>query len=172
MTDRQTDQDAEADNASKVPEGFVGFLLDRGFAAHNGPFYWKLTKERAELGFRVLPHHLNPGGICHGAILMGVTDIAIGLGVTWQKRMTKFPPSISNSYDFMAPSFEGDWLETETTILNVTKRMGFSQGLLIGPRGPVLRYSGTIKLPSETDTRFDNPEFLEVMKTAFDRFDR
>jgi len=151
-----------------VPDGFVDFEISDGFARHIGPLYWRPTKETAELGFRVLEHHLNPGGICHGGVMMTVADMAAGFSVSWKTRMLSFPPSINNSYDFVGMGSLGDWLQTETEVIQITKRMGFARGILIGPGGPVMRFNGILKIPSAADPRFNAPRFGERMKRLYD----
>ncbi len=152
-----------------VPDGFVDFEVAEGFAKHIGPLYWKLSKDSAELGFHVLDHHLNPGKICHGGVMMSVADMAVGFAVVWNIKLLSFAPSINNNYDFIGAGLPGDWLETRTEVIQTTKRMGFARGVLTGSNGPVLRYNGILKIPSKTDPRFNSPKFADRMQKLFDQ---
>ena len=153
-----------------VPEGFVDFEINDGFADHIGPLYWKLDKNSCEIGFRVLEHHLNSGKICHGGLMMTVADMAVGLAATWERQLDCFTPSINNNYDFVGMAFLGEWLQTEMEVIQTTKRMGFVRGLLVGPNGPVMRFNGILKIPSESDPRFKNKSFSERMQRLYDKY--
>jgi acyl-coenzyme A thioesterase PaaI-like protein len=152
-----------------TPDGFVDFEVSEGFAKHIGPLCWKLSSNSAEFGFRVMDHHLNPGKICHGGVMMTVADMAIGFAVTWELKLLSFAPSINNYYDFVGAGEAGDWLETKTEVVQTTKRMGFARGVLYGSNGPVMRYNGIVKIPSDTDPRFNSNPFAERMQQLFDR---
>lgn len=156
---------------NQVPEGFVDFQISEGFAKHIGPLYWKLGASSAEFGFHVLDHHLNPGKICHGGVMMTVADMAVGFAVTWDIKLLSFAPSINNNYDFIGAGMAGAWLETKTEVVQTTKRMGFARGVLSGSNGPVLRYNGIIKIPSKSDPRFNSKEFAARMQKLFDQND-
>ncbi len=155
---------------SGAPDGFTNFEVGNGFADYIGPIYWKLEKDSCELGFRVMEHHLNPGKICHGGMMMTVTDMAIGLAICWNLRLLSFAPSINNGYDFIGAGRLGEWMQTETEVIQTTKRMGFARGILMGPNGPVLRYNGILKIPSDNDPRFNSEQFAEHMQRIFDRY--
>ncbi len=150
-----------------IPEGFAPFGVDKGFANHIGPLYWKLSSDAAEMGFRVLPHHLNPAGICHGGVMMTVADMAVGFAVCWTLKATQFLPSINNTVDFLGMAREGDWLETKTDVIKTTKRMGFAQGVLSGPDGAVMRFNGICKIASANDPRFQSTDFAAQMRNLF-----
>ena len=154
-------------NTMQPPEGFVDFEVSEGFSKHIGPLYWNLSNNSVEFGFHVLDHHLNPGNICHGGVMMTVTDMAIGFAVVWKIELLSFAPSINNNYDFVGAGMPGDWLETKTEVVQTTKRMGFARGVLFGSNGPVMRYNGIVKIPSDTDPRFNSKPFAERMQRIF-----
>jgi len=153
-----------------IPDGFIDFEINSGFANHIGPLYWRPAKDSVEMGFKVLDHHLNPGGICHGGLMMTVADMVVGFAVCWQTRFLNFPPSINNTFDFIGIGFHGDWLETKTEVIKFTKRMGFAQGVILGPNGPVLRYNGILKIPSDSDPRFKSDYFSSRMQKLYDTY--
>ncbi len=137
-----------------IPAGFVDFPVYEGFPNHIGPLYMCVDEARAALGFRVLPHHVNPVGICHGGAMMSVMDMAIGMAILRERKSASFVPSVNLTFDFIKPARIGDWLESEVDFVRNTRRLGFAQGLLNGPDGPVLRCSGICKLPREDDPTF------------------
>ncbi len=169
MTKENTQSDISS-SPDGVPDGFVDFEISEGFAKHIGPLYWKPTKNSAELGFRVLEHHLNPGKICHGGIMMTVGDMAAGFSVGWKIELLSFMPSINNNYDFIGAGSLGEWLQTETEVIQTTKRMGFARGVLKGPKGVVMRYNGIVKIPSASDPRFNSEAFAARMRRLYDHY--
>ena len=151
-----------------IPEGFVPFPDPGGFISLIGPLYVKPSETDAIFGFRVVEKHVNPVGICHGGMLMAVADMAIGfIALKASKRMA-FPPSINNTFDFLAPAKLGDWLETRIPFVKATGSMAFADGLMSVGDTPVLRFNGICKLPKETDVRFANNPTFEKMRQSFE----
>jgi len=140
--------------ADDIPAGFQPFPVDEGFVERIGPLYWKLDGDHGVLGFRVLEHHLNPVGICHGGMMMSVMDMAVGFNLRLASGTQAFPPSIQLAYDFLQPGRAGDWLQSAIDFTHTTPRMGFANGLLVGSEGPVLRCNGICRLPRADDPRF------------------
>lgn len=138
-----------------IPEGFGPMRFSMGFIDAIGPIYVRLADGRGDLGFRVGEQHLNPAGLCHGGAMMSVMDMAFGFAVMIASGRQVFAPTINLSHDFLKPARLGDWLESEVTFTHNTPRMGFAQGFLNGPDGPVVRASGLMKIPREGDTRFE-----------------
>ncbi|HZD26070.1 MAG TPA: PaaI family thioesterase [Alphaproteobacteria bacterium] len=139
---------------AEVPAGFQPFPYEMGFVERIGPLYWARRGERGVLGFRVMEHHANPVGICHGGMMMTVMDMAVGFNLRLLMGHEAFVPSVQLSFDFLQPGRLGDWLESAVDFTFTTRRLGFANGLLVGADGPVLRCSGICKLPRTDDPRF------------------
>jgi uncharacterized protein (TIGR00369 family) len=137
-----------------IPAGFVPLPAIDSFIAHVGPLYIRPGETGAPLGFRVAPRHANPAGICHGGMLMTVMDMAVAVAVKVAARSDKFLPTINLGFDFLRPAPIGAWLQSQVDFSYHTRRMGFAQGLLIGPEGPVLRANGIVKIPRDDDPTF------------------
>ena len=66
-----------------VPEGFEPLDIAArwgvddapDFVMHSGPIYVREDGSMPKLGFEVLPHMCNPGGVCHGGLLMGWVEV-------------------------------------------------------------------------------------------------
>ena len=140
-----------------APEGWT--LMDyaaragvdsEDFMSHVGPVYWRLDEGgMPQLGFEVLPHMCNPMGICHGGMLMTVLDTGLAVVLHAALKETRFTPSMSFNFDFLAPGKLGEWLQTSGQCVRKTKRTGFVNGLLSHADGPVMSASGIFKI---TDT--------------------
>lgn len=142
--------------STDVPAGFEPMNASDGFVNHVGPIYIRWERDTAALGFHVLPHHCNPANMCHGGMLMTVMDMGIAVALKAATKSDKFLPTINLSFDFLAPGKVGMWLQSECSFTFSTKRMGFAHGLLIGPEGPVVRANGIMKIPSDTDPRYQD----------------
>mgnify|MGYP001317897396 FL=1 len=141
-----------------VPEGFEPLDIAArwgvddapDFVMHSGPIYVREDGSMPELGFEVLPHMCNPGGVCHGGLLMTVLDNAFVFILHATLKQPVYLPSISCNFDFLAPAHLGEWVETRGSCTKYTKRTGFVSGALLGPDGPVLQGSGIFRITERT----------------------
>lgn len=128
-------------------------LRDCGaFTDYIGPIYRLKSapsdEEPSRIGFRVLPHHCNPSGACHGGMLASVVDVALGLGGTTIRNDSRKTPTINMGIDYVGPASVGDWIESRVTMVQQSRRLCFMQGILLGPKGTVLRANATYRIPS------------------------
>lgn len=135
------------------PDGFHQLDLSRdSFGALAGPFFARLSSSAEvgvsplRLGFRVMPKHANPGGFCHGGMLMTAMDLALGQAVLHVAPDPGFTPTVTMGHDFLSAAKVGDWLESRVDLVHTTRRSGFANGVLIGPSGPVLRSNALFRL--------------------------
>ena len=141
-----------------VPEGFEPLDIAArwgvddapDFVMHSGPIYVREDGSMPQLGFEVLPHMCNPGGVCHGGLLMTVLDNAFVFILHATLKQPVYLPSISCNFDFLAPAHLGEWVETNGSCTKHTKRTGFVSGTLLGPDGPVLQGSGIFRITERT----------------------
>ncbi len=126
-----------------------------------GPLYGRLDGEDFVLGFRVEPRHCNPGGTCHGGMLMTLADMLLLLGANTQSGIRRYMTTVSLTHDFLAPPPAGSWLEGRVQILRTTRSLVFAQGTLSLDGAPVLRSSGILKQVGEEDPRFGRRSLFE-----------
>ncbi|PWR22011.1 PaaI family thioesterase [Zavarzinia compransoris] len=120
-----------------APPGFAAYDLP-DFMALVGPLYRRVADGRFQVGFRIAQRHCNPGGICHGGMIMTVMDVALGEQVLLAAgRGAAFTPTVTLSTEFLAPGRLGDWIESEAVLTHVDGGIGFAQARLCGPQGPV-----------------------------------
>lgn len=143
-----------------LPEGFVLSPFDFGFSGLAMPFYIKHEPGTATIGFYVLDHHINPGQIAHGGLLMTMIDMAFGVNVGVRVTDAGFLPTTGLSFDFLKPAMLGDWIESKIDFIHLTRKTAVVSGFLIGPDGPVVRANGTTKIMRKDDTRFQVPESI------------
>jgi uncharacterized protein (TIGR00369 family) len=106
------------------------------------------------LGFRVEPKHCNPGGTCHGGMMMTLADMLLIIGSNAQAKLHRYLTTVNLANDFLAPAPQGSWIEGRAQVLRVTKSLVFAQGLWSLGGTPVLRSSGILKPVGDADPRF------------------
>ena len=137
---------AEPPTAPEPPAGFTPVDIGGAFADHNGPLFARWHEGRLQLGFRVGPLHANPGGQCHGGMLGTFADILISTAAQYQADIPRqFLPTIGLQLDFLAPAPLASWVQGEATILKVTRKLVFSQGLVHADGQIVVRASGVFR---------------------------
>ena len=137
---------------SLIPDGFELFPKDNSFNDALSPLYFKVRKEGTVWGLVVEQQHSNPIGICHGAVLMALMDIALSASVCHSVGKYMGMPTISMSLDYLAPGRLNDWIQADVETLKITNTMGFAQGIICNQNNEtLLRASGSFKLPKDLD---------------------
>ena len=146
-----------------IPVGFEPVRLGSHFATHSGALYARWHDARLQIGFIVEPHQVNPGDNCHGGMLSLLADIVLSSAAQYQTDIPRqFLPTISLQLDFMNGAPLGRWVQGQADILQVTKNLVFSQGLITCGDKTVARASGVFRrgplLPdSASDHRLQLP---------------
>jgi len=138
------------------PAGFLRIDFDRGrpttFNSHVGNIYCKRgpkgTREEFVLGFRVHQHMCNPAGGLHGGMMMTVADLVGSMGGTTIIGVRKFVPTVSMTFDFVAPAKVGDWVEGRCEVVRATRTLLFSNIYLTVGEEKILRASRIYKIPT------------------------
>ena len=123
------------------------------FNTHAGPLYYKRgekgTRDEFVMGLRVQPYMCNPAGTLHGGMMMTVADLVGGMGATILAGIRgKFVPTVSMTFDFVAPAREGDWVEGRLELVRATRSLLFSHIYLTVGDTKILRASCIVKVPS------------------------
>ncbi len=138
-------------SAQDIPDGFKLYPKDNSFNDAFSPLYVRMTDAGPQFGLRVEKNHCNPIGICHGAVLMGLMDIALSGSVCFAMGKYTGTPTISITLDYIAASREGDWIFAEVHAADLTRTMGFVNGIIKGSNGNLVRASGCFKLPNDIE---------------------
>ena len=141
----------------RPPEGFLRIDFDRGrpdptFNSHVGNLYAKRgekgTRDEFVLGFRVHRHMCNPAGGLHGGMMMTVADLIGTMGGGTLVGLRKFLPTVSMTFDFVAPAKVGDWVEGRAVVVRQTRSLLFTNLYLTVGEEKILRASQVAKIPS------------------------
>lgn len=147
---------------TSIPAGFRPVLFKSNpYLDLVGPLYGRLDGEAFVLGFRVDQRHCNPGGTCHGGMLMTLADMLLLLGANLQCGIQRYMTTVSLTNDFLAPAPAGSWLEGRVQVLRTTRSLIFVQGTMNLDGAPVLRSSGILKPVGEEDPRFGRRSLFE-----------
>jgi len=129
-----------------IPPGFLPVKIGSTFTSHSGRIQARWHDGKLQLGFTVEPHQVNPGNHCHGGMLSLFADILLSSAAQYQTDIPRqFLPTISLQLDFMNGAPLGHWVQGEATILQVTRNLVFSQGLIVCGDKPVARASGVFR---------------------------
>lgn len=144
--------------ANDPPPGFKLIDFQRessvlNFNTHVGPLYFrrgeKGTHDAFVMGFRVQPYMCNPAGTLHGGMMMTVADLMGGMGASVLAGIRgKFLPTVSMTFDFVAPAREGDWVEGRAELVRATRSLLFTHIYLTVGDTKILRASCIVKVPS------------------------
>jgi uncharacterized protein (TIGR00369 family) len=138
------------------PPGFLRIDFDRGsavtFNSHVGTLYArrgeKGTRDEFVLGFRVHRHMCNPAGGLHGGMMMTAADLVGTMGGGTLAGLRKFLPTVSMTFDFVAPAKAGDWVEGRAEIVRQTRSLLFTDISLTVDGERILRASQIAKIPA------------------------
>ncbi|MEN8722312.1 MAG: PaaI family thioesterase [Alphaproteobacteria bacterium] len=111
MTDQNTpEQDTHMwdDLDANPPEGYRRLDWVQGFGGQMGPLFEMDDATGSQRAFRVMDHHVNGGGICHGGMLMAFADIAFGHVAALDAK--GWFMTIRLVTDFVAPAELGEWV--------------------------------------------------------------
>jgi uncharacterized protein (TIGR00369 family) len=157
------------------PEGFRRIDFDRDrpdptFNSHIGNLYAKRgakgTRDEFVLGFRVHQHMCNPAGGLHGGMMMTVADLVGTMGGGTLVGLRKFLPTVSMTFDFVAPARVGDWVEGRAEIVRQTRSLLFTNIFLTVGEERFLRASQIAKIPSGDGLAFGKARLVRDEKAA------
>ena len=158
-------QPAAAD-AAAVPEGFIVMRMPANpFIDGIGPLYGRLEDDRFVMGIRVEQRHCNPMGNCHGGMLATFCDMLLPMAAhrTTAEVRGRFLPTISLQLDYMNGAPLGHWVQGEADILQVTRNLVFSQGLITCDGRVVARPFPKFFNMDEPDApKFEMDDWVEV----------
>ena len=156
------------------PEGFLRIDFDRDrpttFNSHIGTLYArrgaKGTRDEFVVGFRVAPHMCNPADGLHGGMMMTVADLVGTMGGGTLVGLRKFLPTVSMTFDFVAPAGVGDWVEGRCEVVRQTRSLLFTSIYLTVGEEKILRASQVAKIPSGDGQSFGKARLAREERAA------
>lgn len=143
------------------PQGFEEIPPGLKFADVLRPLYRRVSGEQASIGMWVQAQHTNMIGICHGGVLMTLSDIGASWGLNQARDEVKGAPTINLGFDFISAAREGDWIQANPERVEMKKHFGFASGVVVnGDEKVICRFSGTFYFPDHEGFK-RNIEMLE-----------
>ena len=136
-----------ATETQAVPEGFERLPEGLGYTDSIQPVYRRVVGEEVSFGLIVQEHHGNSMGICHGGVLMTLSDMTAASGVNVARGQLAGSPTISLSLDFVSAARMGQWIQADVQQVSIKRRFGFSNGLIHNSDGVIARFNGTFYFP-------------------------
>ena len=148
--------------ANEIPAGFRVLPMPRNpFIDQSGPLYGRFEDGRFTLGLRIEERHTNPGGVCHGGMIMTFADIGLLLTANIQGGVSQYMVTVNLTTDFLAPAPVGSWLEGRGEVLRKTRNFVFVQGTLAVGDTLVARINGIMKPIGEPDPRHSAERYFK-----------
>ncbi|MEM1144416.1 MAG: PaaI family thioesterase [Pseudomonadota bacterium] len=132
---------------SDVPPDFEPLFRRSPFLELLGPIYNKRNENQLIIGFRVLEKHCNARGSLHGGVVSSVADIALGYNAaqTTEKPLPLVTASLT--VDFAGSAKLGDWVEIETDIQKVGRKLAFANCYFFIDSKRIARASAVFSVP-------------------------
>lgn len=109
-----------------IPEGFETIFRSSPFLDLLGPLYNKRTDSCLVIGFRAVEKHCNARGLVHGGVLSSLADIALGYNAAFSEEQPIPMVTASLTIDYAGTAKLGDWIEIESDVQKVGRRMAFA----------------------------------------------
>ena len=132
------------------PKGFAQHFKSSLFTNPWEPLYSKVMKNHVSMGTWLRDVHCNSRGIVHGGFVSTIADNAMGLtcveGLKSQERKVTSLVTISLNVDFVGMAKLGDWLQTNSQIVKLTRSLGFISCHLTANEEIIARATSTYKI--------------------------
>lgn len=140
---------------NQIPTDFSALKLRANpFIDRLGPLYGKREQGGLVLGLQIEERHCNPGGSCHGGMLMTLADMLLLLNANAQTGIAQFMVTVNLTCDFVGPAVQGNWIEGRASVLKASKNMIFVNGLFAVGSTAVTRVNGIFKPTGEPNPAF------------------
>lgn len=132
------------------PNGFAPHFKSSLFTDPWEPLYSKVTDTHVSMGTWVRDVHCNSRGIVHGGFVSTMADNAMGLtcvqGLKFENREITNLVTVSLNVDFVGMAKLGEWLQTESQIVKITRSLGFIGAYLTANEKIIARATATFKI--------------------------
>lgn len=129
-------------DASAPPESFIPYAEPGPFLDRIGPLWQKRTDTGFAFGVRIAPYHCNRRGMAHGGLVITLADITLGKTGEWLSDPPVSLLTASLTVDLYSAARLDDWLEAETDVTRVGRRIAFGNCYLRVADRMIARASG------------------------------
>jgi uncharacterized protein (TIGR00369 family) len=116
---------------SVIPQGFDLIFRSSPYLELLGPIYNKKTDQGLVIGLRVEAKHCNAREQLHGGVFSSLADVALGYNAAFSKSVSVPIVTASLSIDYIGSAKLGEWIEIETDVQKVGRKMAFANCFFI-----------------------------------------
>jgi uncharacterized protein (TIGR00369 family) len=132
------------------PDGFIPHFKKSPFTDPFEPLYSRIDPAQISIGTWLREAHCNSRGLVHGGFVATLADNAMGLtcvsALKAEGREVTSLVTISLNVDYVGMAKIGDWIDTESTAIRLTKSLGFINGLIKANDRVIARATATFKI--------------------------
>lgn len=133
-----------------IPDGFAPHFKSSPFTKPWEPLYSRIGDNQIQIGTWLREVHCNSRGFVHGGFVSSIADNAMGLtcGHALQSagREVSSLVTISLNVDFVGIARVGQWFETQSDVIRLTRAIGFINCLLKAEGEIVARATSNFKI--------------------------
>ena len=109
-----------------LPQGFQPIFRSSPYLELLGPIFNKKTDKGLVVGLLAEEKHCNARGQVHGGVFSSLADIALGYNAAFSKETPVPIVTASLTIDYVGGAKLGEWIEIETDVQKVGRRMAFA----------------------------------------------
>ena len=137
-------------NSPPPPKDFEPHSRKSLFTDPWEPIYSHADKTQIRLGTWLRDAHCNSRGLVHGGFVSSIADNAMGLScalaLQQAERDFKSLVTINLSVDFTGMARLGQWFETDSQVIELTRTLGFVNSLINADGRIIARATSTFKI--------------------------
>jgi len=134
---------------NNIPAGFEPIFRSSPYLELLGPIYNKKTDKGLVIGLLAEPKHCNAREQVHGGVFSSLADIALGYNAAFSKEVPIPIVTASLTIDYVGAAKLGEWIEIETDVQKVGRRMAFANCYFIVNSKRIARASGVFTVVGE-----------------------
>jgi len=131
-----------------TPEEFEPIFRSSPFLDLLGPIYNRIFERGLIIGLRAAEKHCNARGLVHGGVLSSLADIALGYNAAFSGDDPVPIVTASLTIDYAGSAKLGDWIEIETDVQKVGRKMAFANCYFLVNEKRIARASGVFTVVS------------------------
>jgi len=134
---------------SNLPKGFEPIFRSSPYLELLGPIYNKKTDKGLVIGLMAEAKHCNAREQVHGGVFSSLADIALGYNAAFSKEIPVPIVTASLTIDYVGAAKLGEWIEIETDVQKVGRKMAFANCYFIVNSQRIARASGVFTVVGE-----------------------
>ncbi|MFT6958815.1 MAG: acyl-coenzyme A thioesterase 13 [Halieaceae bacterium] len=132
-----------------IPEGFAPLFRTSPYLELLGPIYGKDTSNGIVVGVMAQEKHCNARQSVHGGVFSSLADIALGYNAAFSGKDPVAMVTASLTIDYAGSAKLGDWIEIETDVQKVGRKMAFANCYFVVGSKRIVHASGVFTVLGE-----------------------